>query len=139
VGRPGQLWQRVQSAGACGSLAFWSKGQISTHLLQLMQLDSTFRSVARNRFPIEKSAPDGQTYWHQKRRRKRPRPSTPAKRPRETACPQFHEGIWYQPRSTPCSTGVTMKSIARVMTGIAATKPVSRTPNSDETRQARSR
>jgi hypothetical protein len=55
-----------------------SNGQISTHLLQWMQLDSTFRSLKRNRFPSEKTAPLGQTYLHQKRGFKKPNPKTAA-------------------------------------------------------------
>jgi hypothetical protein len=43
-----------------------------------MQLDSTFRSLKRNRFPSEKTAPLGQTYLHQKRGFKKPNPKTAA-------------------------------------------------------------
>ena len=53
-----------------------SNGQISTHLLQLMQVFSTFRSLTRNRLPIEKTAPLGQTYLHQNRGFRKPSAST---------------------------------------------------------------
>src|SRR5688572_22560190 len=50
---PPHVWQSVQSlVRVVKSGLIASNGQISTHLLQLMQDDSTFRSVARKRFPI---------------------------------------------------------------------------------------
>ena len=52
------VWHRVQSVTLVvksGLIA--SNGQISTHLLQLMQVDSTFRLVTRKRFPRDKDSP----------------------------------------------------------------------------------
>src|SRR6185503_16602380 len=77
---PPQDWQRVQSAvRVVKSALIASNGQISTHLLQWMQVDSTFRSDARKKLKTEKTAPEGQTYRHQKRLRSSPKPSTPRK------------------------------------------------------------
>jgi hypothetical protein len=43
--------------------------------MQFMQVSSTFRSLTRNKLPIENTAPLGQTYLHQNRGRKKPSPS----------------------------------------------------------------
>ena len=58
---PPQVWQNVQSVTRVvksGLMA--SNGQISTHLLQLMQVDSTLRSLTRSKLPSENTAPLGQ-------------------------------------------------------------------------------
>src|SRR5688572_21736458 len=96
---PPQVWQRVQSVTRVvksGLMA--SNGQISTHLLQLMQVSSTLRSVRRNRLPSENTAPLGQTYLHQNRGLKNPRPSTAKKSAIENQCPAFSGGIKCHPR-----------------------------------------
>src|SRR5678816_4603136 len=97
-----------------------SNGQISTHLLQEIQDVSTFRSVVRKKFPSEKIAPLGQTYWHQKRRRKIPRNRMIRNRRIETTWPALNPVIRYQPLLNPSSSGLTMNRNARVITGIAA-------------------
>src|SRR5262245_732998 len=111
-----------------------SNGQISTHLLQEMQEVSTLRSVVRKKLPSEKSAPLGQTYWHQKRRRNTPRKRMARKSRTEMICPALKPVFKYQPLVTPSSSGLTRKRKARVITGIAATKPVSKRPKMEETR-----
>src|SRR5690606_23694170 len=74
---PPHVWQSVQSlVRVVKSGLIASNGQISTHLLQWIQLDSTFRSLIRNRFPTENTAPLGQTYLHQNRGLKNPNPNT---------------------------------------------------------------
>ena len=126
---PPQVWQSVQSSvRVVKSALMASNGQTSTHLLHLMQEDSTFRSVERKRFPSEKTAPEGQTYWHQNRRRKSPRKRIPRKSTIETIWPQFQGGTWYHPRSALIWNGFTRKSMARVTIGMAATNPVRSTP-----------
>src|SRR5262245_17970 len=105
-----------------------SDGKTLTHLLQEIQDVSTFRSVARKKFPREKRAPLGQTYWHQKRRRKIPRNRMMRNRRTETMCPALKPGFKYQPLVRPSSSGLTRKRKARVMTGMAATNPVNKTP-----------
>src|ERR1051325_459810 len=112
-----------------------SNGQISTHLLQEIQEVSTFRSVVRKKLPSEKSAPLGQTYWHQNRRRNTPRKRMTRKSRIETIWPALKPVFRYQPLVTPSSSGFTKKRNARVTTGMAATKPVSRTPKTDAMRQ----
>src|SRR6185503_16453788 len=109
-----------------------STGQISTHLLQEMQEASTFRSVVRKKFPSEKSAPLGQTYWHQKRRRKKPRQRIRTNSRIETMWPELKPVFRYQPLVTPSSTGLTTERNARVITGMAATNPVINTPKAAE-------
>src|SRR5690349_2709434 len=59
---PPQVWQSVQSGvRVVKSALIASNGQISMHLLQLMQLDSTLRSETRPTLKTENTAPDGQT------------------------------------------------------------------------------
>src|SRR6201747_2388692 len=59
---PPQVWHSVQSAvRVVKSGLIASKGQISTHLLHLMQLDSTLRSPTRQKLKTENTAPDGHT------------------------------------------------------------------------------
>src|SRR5687768_16769029 len=119
---PPHVWQSVQSVvRVVKSGLMASKGQISTHLLQLMQLDSTFRSVTRNRLPSENTAPLGQTYLHQNRGFKKPRPSTPRNKASEKMWPAFIGGTSRHSRSAPLCTGSPRKSSPRVITGIAAT------------------
>ena len=131
---PPQVWQSVQSVvRVVKSGLIASNGQISTHLLQWMQLDSTLRSLTRNRLPSEKTAPLGQTYLHQKRGRSRPRPRTARNSAIDRTCPAFIGGTWCQPRIRPVWNGAITKSKPRVITGIAATKPVTSTPQSAAT------
>src|SRR6056297_1937936 len=111
-----------------------SNGQISTHLLQWIQLDSTFRSVARNRLPIEKTAPLGQTYLHQNRGFKKPNNKINRNSAMETMCPQLKAGTKCHPRIVPLCIGSPINNRARVITGIAATKPESSTPSTAATR-----
>src|SRR4030095_5284243 len=111
-----------------------SNGQISTHLLQEIQDVSTSRSVVRKKFPSEKRAPLGPTYWHQDRRRKIPRNKMSRNRRIEMTWPALKPVFRYQPLVNPSSSGLTMKRNARVMTGIAATKPVNKIPKIDEMR-----
>src|SRR5262249_13660359 len=83
---PPQVWQSVQSVvRVVKSGLMASKGQISTHLLQWMQDDSTLRSLMRNRLPSENRAPLGHTYLHQKRGFQSPMASTATKRMIEMA------------------------------------------------------
>ena len=97
---PPQVWQSVQSVvRVVKSGLIASNGQISTHLLQLMQVSSTFRSLTRNRLPSENTAPLGQTYLHQNRGLKKPRPSTAKNSTIETKCPAFSGGTLCQPRA----------------------------------------
>jgi hypothetical protein len=114
-----------------------SNGQISTHLLQEIQEVSTFLSVVRKRLPREKTAPLGQTYWHQNRRRNTPRNRIPKKSRTETKCPALNPVLRYHPLANPNSTGLTRKRNALVTTGMAATNPVNKTPPSAATRQPR--
>src|SRR6185436_1141564 len=116
-----------------------SNGQISTHLLQEIQEVSTFRSVVRKKLPNEKIAPLGQTYWHQKRRRNRPRSKMARKSKIETTWPGLNPVFRYQPLVNPNSSGLTRKRKARVITGIAATKPVSSRPKTDAMRHPANR
>src|SRR6188474_117767 len=96
---PPQVWQSVQSAvRVVKSALMASNGQISTHLLQLMQLDSTFRSLTRNRLPSENTAPLGQTYLHQNRGLKNPSPNTTKNKAIDRKWPAFMGGTLCQPR-----------------------------------------
>ena len=59
---PAHVWHNVQSdVLVVKSSLMASNGQISMHLLQWMQVSSTFRSETRNRLPSEKTALLGQT------------------------------------------------------------------------------
>ncbi len=119
---PPQVWQSVQSVTRVvksGLIA--SNGQISTHLLQWMQVDSTLRSVTRNRFPSENTAPLGQTYLHQNRGRRKPRPRTTKNRAIETTCPPRSAGPDASRAMRPSAAVRPRNNNPRVITGIAAT------------------
>src|SRR5262245_61022361 len=119
---PPQVWQSVQSVvRVVKSGLIASNGQISTHLLQLMQVSSTFRSLTRNRLPSEKTAPLGQTYLHQNRGRKMPSPSTTPNSASERKWPAFRGGTLCQPRAQATCSGSNRNRSPRVTTGIAAT------------------
>src|SRR5688572_20971495 len=132
---PPHVWQSVQSVvRVVKSGLMASNGQISTHLLQWMQDDSTFRSVTRNRLPRENIAPLGQTYLHQNRGFHSPISSTTKKRTIDTICPASIGGTLCHPRAMPSCAGLSVNRSPRVITGIAATNPLNSTPNIAATR-----
>ena len=105
-----------------------AKSQACLHRPQLVQAAVVLRRVRLSIAPSENIAPVGQRYLHQKRRSIRQVATMAVKIASEIPVAGVHGGHEVPAFEQPVWAGPAIRSMARVQTAIAATKPESRTP-----------